>query len=140
MVIRFTVLHFKVGQDESRRMGLHERVAFVGGRQKAKGLYSDNLNLAKSLSNTESYIFDKTSTLHLGSPRLLFPALEVLEKISFLSARVIPHMPQESDSFEDDSQLWEPGHLSSAISSYDHLLVLSWRMLKLTIREKVARV
>ena len=140
MVIRFTALHFKVGQDQSRPMGLCERVAFVGGRQKAKGLYSDNLNSARSLSNA-SYIFDKTSTLHLGPPpRLLFLALEVLEKISFLSARVIPHMPQESDSFEDDSQLWEPGHLSSAISSYDHFLVLSWRMLKLTIREKVARV
>ena len=67
MVIRFTVLHFKVGQDESRRMGLHERVALVGGRQKAKGLYSDNLNSARSLSNA-SYIFDKTSTLHLGPP------------------------------------------------------------------------
>ena len=77
MVIRFTALHFKVGQDESRPMGLYERVAFVGGRQKAKGLYSDNLNPAKSLSNAESYIFDKTSTLHLGSPRLLFLALEV---------------------------------------------------------------
>lgn len=49
-------------------MGLYERVAFVGGRQKAKGLYSDNLNPAKSLSNAESYIFDKTSTLHLGPP------------------------------------------------------------------------
>ena len=84
MVIRFTALHFKVGQDESRPMGLYERVAFVGGRQKAKGLYSDNLNPAKSLSNAESYIFDKTSTLHLGPPpRLLFLALEVLERFPF---------------------------------------------------------
>lgn len=85
MVIRFTVLHFKVGQDESRRMGLHERVALVGGRQKAKGLYSDNLNSARSLSNA-SYIFDKTSTLHLGPPPFVVPCAGSIGK-DFLSFR-----------------------------------------------------
>ena len=68
-------------------MGLYKRVAFVGGRQKAKGLYSDNLNPAKSLSNAESYIFDKTSTLHLGPPpRFVVPCAGSIGK-DFLSFR-----------------------------------------------------